>query len=456
MAKVAALSLLLASSGATAFQLPLALTRSPAQLKDGALRLEFHEWTLKHNKAYADEEEREHRFAVWKDNKDFVEEYNKQGKSHTVGMNSLADVTHEEFKTTYLGVAPGSNAMFRAGASGEETPFRYADTVPPNAVDWRTKGAVTPVKNQAQCGSCWAFSTTGSVEGINAIKTGKLVSASEQELVDCDTAHDMGCNGGLMDYAFTFIKDNGGLDTESDYPYHATAGTCDKTKEAKHVLTIDGYEDVPKMDETALLKAVTNQPVSVAIEADKRVFQLYTGGVFDDETCGTQLDHGVLAVGFGTDSSSSKDFWIVKNSWGASWGENGYIRMARGSKNAAGMCGIASQPSYPTRGSGPTPPGPAPAPGPGPGPGPVKCDSTHECQAGSTCCCSMEIAGYCLSWGCCPLPKATCCNDHKHCCPHDHPVCDVAAGTCGDSAGLDFVPIAEKYKATKTSPRVHF
>ena len=224
----------------------------------------------------------------------------------------MADLTHDEYRATRLGLAklPAKTKRIYGGAlpSG---PL-------PESIDWRAHAAVTPVKNQAQCGSCWAFSTTGAVEGINAIVTGKLVSLSEQELVDCDTAHDHGCSGGLMDFAFDFILANGGIDTEADYAYKAEEHKCKIDKEARHVVSIDGHEDVPPGDEAALAAAVSRQPVSVAIEADQRPFQLYVGGVFD-AACGEALDHGVLAVGYG--SEAGQDYWIVKNSWGpaVSW-----------------------------------------------------------------------------------------------------------------------------------------
>merc|ERR1711977_383101 len=150
------------------------------------------------------------------------------------------------------------------------------------------------VKNQKACGSCWSFSTTGSIEGINAIVSGKLVSLSEQELVDCDTILDHGCQGGLMDYAYAFVEGNGGLDTEDDYPYTAFQGTCDSNKKNRNVISIDGHRDITAGDEKALLEAAKKQPVSVAIQANQRFFQLYTGGVFDNESCGSQLDHAVL------------------------------------------------------------------------------------------------------------------------------------------------------------------
>ena len=214
---------------------------------------------------------------------------------------------------------------------------------PPAAVDWVTKGGVTAVKNQGRCGSCWAFSTTGSTEGAYFAATGKLVSLSEEDLVQCDTV-DAGCQGGLMDNGFTFIEKNG-VAAEEAYPYISGTGIrgmCSKDKESAKVVTVTGFTDVPHEDEVALLSAVAQQPVSIAIEADKSVFQMYKSGVLDNKGCGTKLDHGVLVVGYGTDNG--KDYWKVKNSWGPTWGEAGYIRFIRGSN----QCGIASQASYPT------------------------------------------------------------------------------------------------------------
>jgi len=218
-------------------------------------------------------------------------------------------------------------------------------TAPMDSVDWRTKGAVTPIKNQGQCGSCWAFSTTGSVEGAYFISTGKLVSLSEQQLVDCSGAYgNEGCNGGLMDDAFKYIIANGGLDTESDYAYTARDGVCNKAKAAIHAASIKSFADVPANQEAQLIAAVAKTPVSVAIEADQSGFQFYKSGVFAGP-CGTQLDHGVLAVGY--DTTATTPYWIVKNSWGTSWGDQGYIMMAQG-KGAHGLCGINMMASYPT------------------------------------------------------------------------------------------------------------
>ena len=418
----------------------------------------FRAWVSNHAKSYVDDiEEMGRRLAIWTENLDYVINYNAMHTSHWLGMNSLADLTSDEYRKLLGYKHADKNLALKLKPS---TSFKYANVdkskIPPS-VDWRSSGAVTPVKNQAQCGSCWAFSTTGSVEGVNAIFSGKLVSLSEQELVDCDKGQDNGCSGGLMDFAFGFIMENGGIDTEDDYPYTAADGVCLDPKRARHVVTIDGYEDVPANDEGALKAAVANQPVSVAIEADQKSFQLYSGGVFSDDSCGTELDHGVLVVGYGKDPIEG-EYWIVKNSWGDVWGDEGYIRIKAAVTAPEGLCGIAMAASYPTKTSPnplPSPDLPPPPPGPtGPGPTPapgVICDDTAQCPVGSTCCCLTEIFGMCLSWGCCPMVEATCCEDNTHCCPKEIPVCDVAHGRCSLKAGsmLGSVPWSEKTPAIK-------
>lgn len=314
-------------------------------------------------------------------------------------MGRWADLTPEEYQAHALGY-DASLSKGLAPRYGEGLLSSANDESLPESVDWRAEGAVSEVKNQKMCGSCWAFSATGAVEGVNAIVTGKLVSLSEQQLVDCDTELDHGCHGGLMDRAFDYIIKNGGIDTEEDYPYTAQDGVCDAPRAGRKVVTIDGYEDVPQLDESALLRAVARQPVAVAIEADQRAFQLYAGGVFD-APCGATLNHGVLVVGYGTLNNGTADlpYWLVKNSWGGVWGDHGYIKLLRsplGSAAGPGQCGIALKASYPTK-KGPNPPTPPPTPpSPPPGPpppAPVICDPTTACPAGSTCCCMREFFG---------------------------------------------------------------
>merc|ERR1712080_348713 len=220
----------------------------------------------------------------------------------------------------------------------------------PTEVDWRNKSIVTDIKDQKQCGSCWAFSATGSLEGQHALKTKKLVSLSEQNLVDCSMKEgNHGCFGGLPDYAFKDVKDQGGIDTEASFPYTARTGKKCLYNSTTVGANLTSWVDVMKGSEADLQKAVaTVGPVSVGIDASRPTFHFYKKGVYHDIQCSSvHLDHGVLAVGYGTAKSEdgkAKDFWIVKDSWGKSWGMAGYIKMARNKKNA---CGIATMASYP-------------------------------------------------------------------------------------------------------------
>ncbi|XP_043726341.1 vignain-like [Telopea speciosissima] len=300
-----------------------------------------------HHTVSRDLSEKQRRFNVFKENVKNIHEFNKKDEPYKLKLNKFGDMTNHEFKSTYAGSKVRHHSMMR-GASRGTSGFMYENVESvPTSIDWRTKGAVTPIKDQGQCGSCWAFSTVVGVEGINQIKTKKLVSLSEQQLVDCDTTVNQGCNGGLMDYAYDYVKTNGGLTTEQGYPYTAQDGTCDLQKSSAPVVTINGHQDVPANNENALMQAVANQPVSVAIEASGFAFQFYSEGVFTG-SCGTELDHGVGVVGYGTALDGTK-YWIVKNSWGSSWGEKGYIRMQRGIKASHGLCGIAMEPSYPIK-----------------------------------------------------------------------------------------------------------
>ncbi|KZV41175.1 hypothetical protein F511_10309 [Dorcoceras hygrometricum] len=279
----------------------------------------YESWLVKHGKFYNAIGEKEKRFEIFKDNLRFIEEHNSEERPYKLGLNRFADLTNEEYRSMFVGGRMERKTRLMNRKASNRYTFKEGDGLP-ESVDWREKGAVAPVKDQGQCGSCWAFSTVAAVEGVNKIVTGDLVVLSEQELVDCDKAYNQGCNGGLMDYAFQFIIKNGGIDTSVDYPYNARDGTCDQFRKNAKVVSINDYEDVPENDEQALKKAVANQPVSVAIEAGGRAFQLYQSGVFTG-LCGTDLDHGVVAVGYGTENG--EDYWIVRNSWGPSWGEKG-------------------------------------------------------------------------------------------------------------------------------------
>lgn len=301
-------------------------------IADGGWQL----WKATHGKTYQDMGEERVRHVIWQDNLKRIEGHNSENAhSYTLKVNRFGDMTGTEFAAS-LGLPKkneNSGSYFLAPAN----------TKLPDTVDWRTKGYVTDVKNQGQCGSCWAFSTTGSLEGQLFKKSGKLVSLSEQQLVDCSRKFgNLGCNGGLMDQAFTYIKQYG-IESEKDYPYTGRDGSC-KYNASKVVTKVTGFTDVKEGDESDLKSAVgTVGPVSVAIDASHFSFQFYHTGVYDEKHCSsTQLDHGVLAVGYGT--LQGKDYWLVKNSWGPGWGLKGYIRMSRNKKN---QCGIASAASYP-------------------------------------------------------------------------------------------------------------
>ena len=271
-------------------------------------------------------------------NVDYIENMNKHKSTYELEINHLADI---KIKTNHiLKIRDGCYNCFEE----EENKINIV----PNSVDWREHDVVTHVKNQGGCGSCWAFSTTGSVEGAYAIKHHKLYNISEQQLVDCSNNEgNHGCMGGLMDNGFQYIIDNNGICSEDEYPYNATDDMC-QSDNCNNVLKITNYSDVQQNNEHILKMAVAKQPVSVAIQANISSFQLYKRGIYQDTECGNQLDHGVLIVGYGRDKLYDLDYWIVKNSWGVDWGDNGYINILRNYKDSdSGMCGIAMQPSLP-------------------------------------------------------------------------------------------------------------
>lgn len=298
----------------------------------------FHDWQQEHQISFSSGEEWVERLDIFAANVDMMITHNSQiNTTWTMGLNKFSAMTGDE----WLHLVVGDGLTFPRFEDNI-----YADYVPatswganPDSVDWRNKGVVTDVKDQAQCGSCWAFSATGALEGAYAQKTGKLVAFSEQQLVDCsDSYGNQGCNGGWPYQGIEYLKDFGGIASESSYPYKGVDGTCKSKIKVVPDSQPSGFTNIK--DEDDLETAASDRPISVAIDVSTSL-QMYQSGVYDGR-CGTRLNHAVLVVGYGNDDS--KDYWIVKNSWGASWGEKGYFRLAKGSNK----CGIAMKAMYPS------------------------------------------------------------------------------------------------------------
>ncbi|XP_044028788.1 procathepsin L-like isoform X2 [Siniperca chuatsi] len=300
-----------------------------------ALNKLWEEWIIKHSKVYNNQTEIVFRRAVWEKNMQLVLRHNQEasaGKhSFTMGLNHLADMTAEEINEKLNGLKLEEPIHYRNGTFKE-----VSGLLTPQSVDWRKKGLVSPVQNQGLCGSCWAFSSLGALEGQMKKRTGFLVPLSPQNLVDCSTIDgNHGCRGGYISKSYSYIIRNGGVDSESFYPYEhqGKAGYC------------SDFHILPRGDEKTLLAVVASVgPVAVAVNAMLQSFHLYRGGLYNVPNCNPKfINHAVLVVGYGTDGG--QDFWLVKNSWGTAWGEEGFIRLARNKNN---LCGIASFAVYPT------------------------------------------------------------------------------------------------------------
>jgi cathepsin L len=345
---------------------------SPAEL----LLEEWQTWKTEHGKTYGrllygsvgrDNKvtggfggEENFRMKIWMENKAKIERHNRAAlkglKSYTLAMNQFGDLLHHEFTSAVNGYRKSADTNKTGTATSPRgatfLPPAHVDSLP-SRVDWREAGAVTPVKNQGLCGSCYSFSATGALEAMYHRKTGVLTSLSEQNIIDCSRQFgNQGCGGGLPDLVYRYIKENNGIDTETSYPYedinpqpNSRGHACRYNPVFKGAMDV-GFVDVEAGNEAELKIAVaTMGPCSVGMDASHESFQLYSRGIYREEQCSTMnLDHAVLAIGYGVEEESGEEYWLVKNSWGTSWGEEGYFQIARNKDN---MCGIATDANFP-------------------------------------------------------------------------------------------------------------
>ncbi|XP_010914479.1 senescence-specific cysteine protease SAG39-like [Elaeis guineensis] len=314
---------------------------------DVPMRAKFEQWMAKYERFYTDATEKERRFQIFKDNYEYIESFNKAGKyTYTLALNNFADMTDDEVDTSYP-CAGGGESERPKSATGS---FRYADFDDlPDEVDWASKGAVTNAKNQGNCGSCTAFSAVAAIEGISQIKTGNLIPLAPQQIMDCDP-NSLGCKGGWVSNAFIYVINNGGIASEVNYTYKAVTGSCAANETLYLAATISGYEFVPPNNETALMQAVANQPVSISICAHGRNFKRYGGGLFEGP-CDSCFSHAMTIVGYGTYyDDDDTEYWRLKNSYGEGWGENGFMYIKRNVESyGEGLCSLAKEPLYPTK-----------------------------------------------------------------------------------------------------------
>jgi len=329
--------------------LALAAAQPMLRTEEEILNL-WESWKEEYNVVYETEGEEAHRFSVFLNNYVAIHEHMKKDPNVELGLNKFATLTSEEFGEKMKCLADASDlssdkdGKLCNGMNSGETCPKYDQSNVPDTYDWRTKkGALSPVKNQGECGSCWAFSTTGSLENLYWLNHTTSMEFSEQQLVDCDQ-NDHGCEGGLMAWALNYVAAFG-VETEKEYPYNAVDESCHYDSN-KAIATNTGCNCVTPKSIIQLEAAISHQAVSIAVQANQISWQFYKGGVISD-FCGDRLDHGVLAVGYNT--IKDKAAWIVKNSWGADWGAEGYVYIERNSKNnGAGSCGVLAQPVIPT------------------------------------------------------------------------------------------------------------